>query len=1260
MLKQIITLCFLYAIHAANVIADDIEIYQGGDQGTRPNVMFLLDTSQSMEGRQEITANAGLYNPDIRYHGPFRSDRLYYRNYDPLLRIWTAHPGEYKILDTNLSMWAMLDRYIPIDSFKCQSRQDELELVGYVTNQFLQWNPDREFRTGHTYYQWWPPANIWTEDTNRQGYWEPLQARDTNEYNNESNTSLKRYVDCKSDMDLSPPSGLNAGDGKYMTHWSYINPYTSDENYKIIDSARRNTNPGTGTDTVVRPFGIDRGDWGKIWPTQVYDDATETIFTANYLNYQYYTGADNKNRPARLYVMGDAIADAVANNPGLNIGLARFDGSFFQSSDGLTGGMVTIPMSKSEDSFQLFENTIRDMDPYGGTPLTESYYEVAQFMRGHAPEYGDDTAIYHRRNFVRIFTNPLAFLADPSTILPEPVPSVKESRVGNNPTGIYKSPITQECQANHIVVMSDGEPTSDTYADDNIRAEIGGYPDTPSDVANCVGGGDCTASLAYHLASHDQIDDAILDNTQVIRTHAIGGFLGNLPAAQKLKATKILTDMSETHGQGIYESVENEAELQAHLANLFGGFLKSTVTASAPSVSVNAFNRFEQSDELYYALFKPSSNLQWQGNFKRYRLGLANHKPAVLDSKGSNAIDLSSGFFKDGAQSYWTPDSEGPDNAVVTDGGIARRLSITTPRVIRTSTDSTTDNTDLVALTTSTASQSDLNISDSSLHTKLIQWANGIDVKDRDGDGDYTDARTFMEDPLHSEPTMVVYSKDKTALTSDRAIFIGTNSGFVHSLDINDAAPKENFAFIPKELLQNLDKYYSGGLIHEHKAYGADGPLTHWHDDKNGNGQVDAGIGEKVYLYITLRRGGQSIYALDVTSKNAPKLAWQRHGNYPAGVPNRPVTSTGFENLGQTWARLEPATIAWNNKPRAVVITAGGYDPAEDGDTANNDLIGPLSRTAHNLGTTIYIMDAITGELLWDAKTHTSLPSGIEMTSSFAAHASPIDSTGDGLANMIYAPDVGGRIWRFDIKQADIPNPTDSIVTVSNDFATGRLVADIYDDTSAPADAIIPSSYKPGNRRFFNEIDVIYQEETEEVWLSVGSGYRAHPKTRHVTNYHFIIRDKLEHATPPATILFADLQDWGVSNDSGWKVPLGSRGEKVLSRSSTLGNQILFSTYAPDAVTSSVDCTPNTGQATLYALNSQAGTVNPTALKPKGIPPMPVLVTAPTDTGNGKKTLSNRRNILVGSEVVTDSTGKAVEIGNDHDNISKDYWLETN
>jgi type IV pilus assembly protein PilY1 len=698
--------------------------------------------------------------------------------------------------------------------------------------------------------------------------------------------------------------------------------------------------------------------------------------------------------------------------------------------------------------------------------------------------------------------------------------------------------------------------------------------------------------------------------------------------------------------------------MQKAFADILGGVLEDPVSFTAPVVSVNAFNSLELSDELYYSVFEPNTNLSWAGNLKRYRLGTEEIDkelvPAILDVNDKNAINADTTFFKKEAQSFWTPDEAGPDGEMVTRGGMANRL--TTPRRILTSR---AGSDALTGLNTVDANQ--LNITDKvastpNYMTGLVAWANGFDTNKPEEDGSFATARKSMEDPLHSEPTIIKYSSsisESGVKSADRTLFIGTNSGFVHSFDVDENNPSEHFSFIPKELLQNLDKYYSGGSLYDHKAYGIDGPLTHWHQDSNGNGQVDDS--EQVYLYITMRRGGQSLYALNVTDRSAPTLAWQKHGTYPADFPNKPAVSDDYANLGQTWARMEPATVMWDNEQKVVLFTAGGYDPVEDG----TDMNGPSSRSAHTQGTTIYMIDAIDGSVLWDASEHANMPSDMAMTSSFASNVSPIDTSGDGLANMIYASDVGGRIWRFDINQPKIDaSLEDSFESTKGDFANGAAIFDAYGGDGS------------GNRRFFNEVDVIYQKSKkgydDSVLLSIGSGMRPHPLSTAVTNYHFVIKDELkapETIDEYHTITFDQLSEYGATNLYGWYVPLTYPGEKVLARSNTYSDYILLSTFAPNEVsTTTVNCNADPGRTMLYILHN--GITKSFGIEQGGIPPSPTIIEIPLGKDDdSKKNKRRKRNVIVGTEIVNEAdedTGKskAMEVGNEFDNTSKDYWLE--
>lgn len=81
-MRKITTIAIMYIFYMAQItplFADDIEIYQGGDSGVRPNVMFVLDTSSEMN--KEVVIEGTFYDHTETYPGPFRNDRLYYYNW---------------------------------------------------------------------------------------------------------------------------------------------------------------------------------------------------------------------------------------------------------------------------------------------------------------------------------------------------------------------------------------------------------------------------------------------------------------------------------------------------------------------------------------------------------------------------------------------------------------------------------------------------------------------------------------------------------------------------------------------------------------------------------------------------------------------------------------------------------------------------------------------------------------------------------------------------------------------------------------------------------------------------------------------------------------------------------------------------------------------------------------------------------------------------------------------------------------------------
>lgn len=123
-------------------------------------------------------------------------------------------------------------------------------------------------------------------------------------------------------------------------------------------------------------------------------------------------------------------------------------------------------------------------------------------------------------------------------------------------------------------------------------------------------------------------------------------------------------------------------------------------------------------------------------------------------------------------------------------------------------------------------------------------------------------------------------------------------------------AGQELWGFIPPEFAPKLKRLHDNSPVlklpstpngisptPQRKDYFADG-ATGVYQAIDGNGKTI-----KAIIYITMRRGGRLIYALDVTNHNNPIVLW-RHSN----------TDAGFGELGQTWSLPKVAKVkGWAN-----------------------------------------------------------------------------------------------------------------------------------------------------------------------------------------------------------------------------------------------------------------------------------------------------------------------------------------------------------
>ena len=542
---------------------------------------------------------------------------------------------------------------------------------------------------------------------------------------------------------------------------------------------------------------------------------------------------------------------------------------------------------------------------------------------------------------------------------------------------------------------------------------------------------------------------------------------------------------------------------------------------------------------------------------------------------------------------------------------------------------------------------------------KLIDWVRGADTRaagdtaagaeassppigTNQNDPAITIRGSVHGDVLHSRPAVINYGG-----TTGVVVFYGANDGLLRAINGNQppkstkpssdanlsrqpmgnctisdtcAIPVANasgvttqvppggelWSFVPQEFFPGLQKLYKnsealtlGSTSGSGKAYFFDGAPGIYY-----NGA--AGTARKAYLYLSARRGGRLLYALDVSDPTNPKFMWKRSN-----------ADTGFEELGQTWSQPKVARIKGHTNP--VLIFGAGYAPEEDAEPPKAD----------TMGRGIFILDAVTGEQLWRA-----VPADVGVTASSCAnnvcsvagmnYAIPADITlvdrdFDGLIDRLYAADTGGNIWRVDLQP-----------TGSGERSTWQ--ATLLAALGGGADSTT-------KRKFFYSPDVVLTRSYDVV-IDV-TGDREHPLLSHgasaIVNRFYMIKDRntgnsasgwaavrddtSSTANVPPTSLFQVTQDTPYDGTlSGFYVTLGNSGEKGVNAPTTVGGNVYFGTNRPLALNSNT-CLANLGEARSYQVNFLKGTTSSTLLDGGGLVPSPVFGIVTVNVGGTDRQL---------------------------------------
>ena len=942
----------------------------------------------------------------------------------------------------------------------------------------------------------------------------------------------------------------------------------------------------------------------------------------------------------RIDVMKEAVLNLAANTKGINISLMRFGANNSLDTEIVNGecqaviptcsdpndlectgqsgeGLVVMEMMNIEepDTYETIRQKllvetvpgqgsacdVQLFTPNGRTGMATALFEAYSYYRGDPTSQSNanlSAGIGSQHNY----------------------PSVAGSRVGNTlASDRYSSPISGGCSKNYIVMLSDGTTEQDNSADNTsiktLReppgtagrtfSQIVGECDVDPELADIVPTpSQCVDDLAEFMFEADARGGYGMDGIQNIKTFTIGFALdenGKENAEPLLRSTA-------TRGGGKYYEANDAQTLQDAFDDIIRSVLTDNATFTAPAVTVDAFNRTRNLDDVYVSLFRPELRYRWQGNVKKFKV---NDEGEIVDANGAPAVDPADGFLLNSSQSYWSDVVDGKD---ITLGGAAGEIpnwdysAANARKVYSNLTGSTnvsltqpSNQVSAIASYDATLARSMLGIADLATtdydYVELVQWLYGRDVADVDADGNDNESRQDMGDPLHSRPVVLVYGGDAdNPDINDSVLFVTTNDGFLQAIDTGNG--RELWSFIPQQLLaRTLSLVENETVDPEDRIYGLDGNVRLLIFDNNSNGIIEPddvdGERDRALLFFGMRRGGYSYFAMDVSRRDYPKLLW---------------VNNNLPGVGQTWSTPQPARVRTEAGDQLVLFVSGGYTPDHE-DVTGTPPAWQQYPNPDDAGNRIYMLDMFSGALLWNAG-----PSGSDadlelpdMKHAFAADVRVLELTADGYADRLYAADLGGKVWRFDIFNGRSLSGS----TEGDRLIEGGLFASLgnYGDGSPATTA---------TRRFFYAPDAVPFElyGRSIVNIGLGSGHRELPASDTETrNGFFSIRDYLGKtlllssqyladctgASGPChqvvteddlvdltTIVGQAATDAVPDGSPGWKIWLSTQhGEKVLAEARTLGGKVFFTTYEPTPGDEyfAESCAFNFGKNRLYVVS---------------------------------------------------------------------------
>lgn len=540
------------------------------------------------------------------------------------------------------------------------------------------------------------------------------------------------------------------------------------------------------------------------------------------------------------------------------------------------------------------------------------------------------------------------------------------SRFQGSGSGTYTSPIQYRCQKNFTVVITDGLPTYDTtFPSDDPDDPDGKLPNWDGKTAPYGQpfsdghgiGGEGTEGYSLYL---DDLAKFGYDIDMRKSGTDLAGKSWNDPRfpKQNLQTYTVgfaiknqMLEDAAFYGHGDYYTADNADQLSTALTSALTSILDQTTAAAA--VATNS-TRLDTDTLIYQARFNPKD---WSGQLLAYQVN----------------SDGSIGTIK------WDAATKLPAHG-------SRKIYTWKPALTAEEASAGTEFKLLNSL--NTAQQQALNLSDNLGQQRLDYLRGDRSLEQSDSGGVFRKRSSILGDIVNSDPAFVstadfgygtlpgdegiayrVFRNSSSYKSRPKMLYTGANDGMLHGFDATTGV--ERFAYVPNLAFNNLALLTDPDYAHRYFVDG--GPRV-----------GDAYINEvwRTVLLGTLGAGGKGVFALDISnpgSFGANQVLWE--------FPANPATVDADLGLG-----LGQAAIARLQTGQWVAIFGNG----------------PAST---NKKAVLYIVDLSNGTLLKKIDTKVgsvTAPNGLSTPV-------PIDLNGDRITDVVYAGDLQGNLWKFDL-----------------------------------------------------------------------------------------------------------------------------------------------------------------------------------------------------------------------------------------------------